>query len=95
MRHYRLHLFFLGGICNFDNWIKGKTSSKVPNALLPVAPFSKKSSTDIINYVKQKLNPNDNNHEYNQSNKESIKKTIQDKFDCSVDELTENYYKIF
>ena len=67
----------------------------MPNALLPVAPFSKKSSTDIINYVKQKLNPNVNNHEYNQSNKESIKKTIQDKFDCSVDELTENYYKIF
>ena len=46
--------------------------------------------TDIINYVKQKLNPNVNNHEDNQSNKESIKKTIQDKFGCSVDELTEN-----
>lgn len=69
---------------------KGKTPSKVPNALLPVAPFSKKSSTDIINYVKQKLNPNVNNHEDNQSNKESIEKTVQDKFGCSVDELTEN-----
>ena len=79
-----------------DAWIKkGSANSSTSEPLTSrenshtVAVVSQ-NPTDIINYVKQKLNPNVNNHEDNQSNKESIEKTVQDKFGCSVDELTEN-----
>lgn len=79
-----------------DAWIKrGSANSSTSEPLTSrenshtVAVVSQ-NPTDIINYVKQKLNPNVNNHEDNQSNKESIEKTVQEKFGCSVDELTEN-----
>ena len=85
MRHYRLLLFFFGG-GNFDNRIKRGSAKRLSNN--PIAPLEDNKSsvsdvilsqnpTNIINYVKQKLNPNINNHEDNQSNKESIKKTVQ------------------
>ena len=76
----------MGGICNFDDWIKRGSAKRLSNN--PIAPLEDNKSsvsdvilsqnpTNIINYVKQKLNPNINNHEDNQSNKESIKKTVQ------------------
>ena len=79
-------IFFGGGICNFDNRIKRGSAKRLSNN--PIAPLEDNKSsvsdvilsqnpTNIINYVKQKLNPNINNHEDNQSNKESIKKTVQ------------------
>ena len=42
-----------------DSYVKGKgkTLSKVPNALPPVAPFSKVSSNNIIKYLKRNFNP--------------------------------------
>lgn len=44
-----------------ENHVMGKikTLSKVPNALPPVAPFSKESSDNIITYIKEKLNPDE------------------------------------
>ncbi len=68
---------FLGrGIYNFDNWIKEKSSAKAWNTstVTTKGMLFSQNPTDIINYVKQTLNPNVNNYEDNQSNKESIEK---------------------
>lgn len=46
-----------------ESYVTGKnnTPSKVPNALPPVAPFSKESSDNIITYLKDNLNPDELN----------------------------------
>lgn len=77
---------------NIDNWLKKNSHSQAKNtsSVTTKGMLLSNDYTNIINYVKEKLNPNVNNHEDNQSNKESIEETIQDKFGCSVEELTEN-----
>ena len=76
----------MGGICNFDDWIKRGSAKRLSNN--PIAPLEDNKSsvsdvilsqnpTNIIKKKKKKINPNINNHEDNQSNKESIKKTVQ------------------
>ena len=69
---------------------KGKTPSKVPNAIPPVAPFSKVSSNNIITYIKEQLNPSGKTY-FQSANiiNKKVEENIKENFDLSVEELTD------